>query len=217
MKMPTKPEVRFLTATSLRAGGGTNDSPPFIEGYAAVFNSYSQDLGGFKERIKPGTFARALKEKQDVRCLFNHDASAVLGRLSAGTLTVREDSTGLFYHCDLPDTQMGRDLHASIKRGDINQCSFSFSVVPGGEMWAEEQDPDDEDPDEFFASRTLTDVDLHDVSPVTYPAYLGTSVSARSGRWAEIVPMEIRSKIERREAGKPSNDLAAKLRALNSI
>jgi HK97 family phage prohead protease len=178
-------EKRFLTATELRAGGGSgkNDSPLFIEGYAAVFNKPSLDLGGFKERIKPGTFSRALREKQDVRCLWNHNADVVLGRSIAGTLTLKEDERGLFYRCDLPDTQQARDLHTSIKRGDVNSCSFSFNVARGGESW-DECDPDDLDCDDkdSRARRTLTDVDLHDVSPVCFAAYPATSLAARSGR-----------------------------------
>lgn len=197
-------EVRFLKATELRAGGGTDGVAPFISGYAAVFNKYSSDLGGFKEKIKPGAFSRALRERQDVRCLFNHDANCVLGRLLAGTLTVSEDPKGLLYRCELPDTTTARDLHVSISRGDISQCSFSFSVRDGGDIWSTEYcDPDDSDED-CFASRTLTDVNLFDVSPVTFPAYQNTSVSARSGVWADIVPLAIRSVIETQRANRTS-------------
>jgi HK97 family phage prohead protease len=176
-------ETRFLTSTELRAGGGTgkNDAPPFIEGYSAVFSKSSQNLGGFKERIKPGTFARALREKQDVRFLFNHSADCgVLGRVKSGTLRLNEDAHGLFFHCDLPDTQQARDLHTSISRGDLDACSFAFQVVPGGESWAEEEDEDEENGG-FIAMRTLSDVDLADSSVVVWPAYTQTSVSARAG------------------------------------
>ena len=137
--MSTHREVRFFRGTELRAGGGSNknDSSPFLTGYSALYNSMSQNLGGFKERIAPGTFTRALKEKQDVRFLFNHSADAgVLGRVKSGTLTLSEDARGLAFRCDLPDTQQARDLHTSIKRGDLDSCSFAFSVAPGGESWA---------------------------------------------------------------------------------
>jgi len=183
--------------TSLRAGraGNSKDAPPYIEGYASVFNKLSVDLGGFREKIKPSAFARAIKEKQDVRCLFNHNSDiGVLGRTSAGTLTMREDAHGLFYRCDLPETQLARDLHASIKRGDVQECSFSFTIPTGGQTWTEgrfSKDPNDEnydpdfDPDEdeeTFASRTLTDVDLLDCSPVVWAAYPQTNISARADK-----------------------------------
>lgn len=177
--MPANRETRFLTSTELRAGGGTgkNDAPPSISGYAAVFGQPSQNLGGFKEKIKPGTFARALRERQDVRCLWNHSADVVLGRSKSGTLTLREDEHGLFFNCDLPDTQTARDLHTSVSRGDISECSFAFGVNDGGESWGEEQD---EETDSLIPFRTLSDVDLFDVSPVCRAAYTQTSLTARS-------------------------------------
>ena len=145
-------------------------------GYAALFDSWSQDLGGFREQIAPGAFARAILE-DDVRALFNHDPSYVLGRSRAGTLRLFEDATGLGFEIDAPDTARARDLHALVARGDVDQCSFGFIVraeewrtVPGG-------------PDE----RILKDVDLFDVSIVTYPAYEQTTVAARSAEavWQE--------------------------------
>jgi HK97 family phage prohead protease len=180
--MSTQREVRFFHGAELRAGGGTNqnDAPPFLEGYASIFNSASQNLGGFKERIMPGTFARALKEKQDVRFLFNHSADCgVLGRTKSGTLALKEDLHGLFFHCDLPDTTQARDLHTSISRGDLDSCSFAFSVAPGGESWSEEED---EETNSFIPMRMLSDVDLMDCSAVVFPAYTSTSLTARSGR-----------------------------------
>lgn len=182
-------ENRTYVASEVRAAGGGSE-PLSIEGYAAVFNSYSQDLGGFKERIKPGAFDRTISEKQDVRCLFNHDPNVVLGRTISGTLLLAQDAKGLSYRCMLPNTQAARDLHASIQRGDISQCSFSFAVVPGGQTWGEDTD----NRGKFFAMRELTDVDTYDVSPVTYPAYGDTNVGARS--MSDLVPVEIRSSVE---------------------
>lgn len=176
-KQKTGPkEIRTFTHGEVRAVGGSGDSNPLaIEGYAAKFGKYSQDLGGFKEIIKAGAFSRAIAEGQDVRCLFNHDPNFVLGRTGAKTLTVKEDETGLFYRCELPNTQVARDLHTSIARGDISQCSFSFSAVL--QKWTDEQLEAD---GPFIATRELQDVDLFDCSPVTYPAYLDTEVSARA-------------------------------------
>lgn len=142
---------------------------PKIRGYAAVFNKLSEDLGGFKEKIDPGTFKKSI-EKDDIRALFNHDANYILGRNKAGTLTLTEDEKGLNIEIDPPDTQYARDLQESIKRGDINQMSFGFVVI--NDSWDFEKGKE--------AIRTLKEVRLFDVSPVTYPAYPQTSVKIRS-------------------------------------
>ena len=112
---------------------------------------------------------RALAEKQDVRALLNHDPNFVLGRTKAGTLTLREDARGLHYTNDLPDTQTGRDLMTSIKRGDITGSSFAFVVKQ--DKWTQADTGD---------IREILDVNLFDVSPVTYPANEATSVGMRS-------------------------------------
>lgn len=142
-----------------------------IEGHAAVFNRLSQDLGGFVERIAPGAFTKTIKEA-DVRALFNHDASLILGRTKAGTLRLAEDQTGLLYDVSVPDTSYGRDLMVSIERGDVNQSSFGFRVIDDG--W--------DRTDDGYPLRTLREVSLQngDVSPVTYPAYPDTDVVSRA-------------------------------------
>jgi HK97 family phage prohead protease len=153
----------------------------FAEGYAAKFNKWSQDLGGFRETIKPGAFNRAINEKQDVRCLMNHDPNFVLGRTKSGTLALSVDNTGLRFRCALPDTQIARDLRESMDRGDIDQCSFFFAVRD--DEWSEENDP--EDRKNSFLARRVKDVDLFDVSCVTYPAYLDTSCQVSERTLAE--------------------------------
>jgi len=142
-----------------------------IQGYAAVFGVESEDLGGFREIIAPEAFDRALKEKQDVRALFNHNPDLVLGRTTADTLDLEADDHGLQATIYPPDTQMARDLFESIRRGDISGMSFAFRVPMGGDEWDEEGDT---------ITRTVKDVDLLDVSPVAYPAYPQTEVSARA-------------------------------------
>jgi HK97 family phage prohead protease len=144
---------------------------PMIRGHAAVFNQLSEDLGGFREQIAPGAFADALGT-DDVRALFNHDPNFVLGRNLAGTLKLSEDARGLAIEIDPPDTQFARDLMVSMKRGDINQMSFGFSVRPNGQNWAKD--------DDGKVIRTLTKLRLFDVSPVTFPAYPQTDVAVRS-------------------------------------
>lgn len=149
-----------------------------LVGYAAVFNNLSKNLGGFRETIRPGAFARSLQAKADVKCLFNHSADKILGRTKSGTLALKEDSKGLHYRVQLDrQNSQHRDLYAAVQRGDIDECSFAFTVAKGGQIWAEGIDPET---GENCDMRTLTDVDLLDVSPVTFPAYDNTALSARS-------------------------------------
>lgn len=183
-------EVRYVPA-EVRSDTAGN----VISGYAAVFNSLSADLGGFKERIVPGAFKNALQKKADVRCLVNHEPSQVLGRTSSGTLTLEEDSKGLKFRCQLPNTSYARDVVESIKRGDMSQCSFGFSV--NEQRWLESKDKDQP------TIRELVDVDLFDVSVVTYPAYDDTSVAARN-LWPQGVPaaiVEFRSRATALDSG----------------
>ncbi len=162
-------ERRFIQGLEVRAAEEGDDAVGVIEGYAAVFGKPSEDLGGFTEVIKRGAFKRSLGAGADVRALLNHDPSLVLGRISSGTLRAKEDKAGLKVEIDLPDTACGRDTMKLIQRGDIDGMSFSFRTV--SDTW-ETKDGQD--------LRTLTDVDLIDVSPVTFPAYPDTSVAARS-------------------------------------
>lgn len=147
------------------------DGAPRILGHAAIFNQLSEDLGGFREQIAAGAFAEAI-QGDDIRALFNHNPDHVLGRNRAKTLALAEDARGLAIEIIPPDTQLARDLMTSMKRGDINQMSFGFSVRPNGENWGKD--------DEGRWIRTLTRVRLYDVSPVTYPAYTQTDVAVRS-------------------------------------
>lgn len=146
-----------------------DDESPSISGHAAVFNEQA-DIMGFREEIAPGAFSNSIKT-DDVRALFNHDPNHVLGRNRAGTLKLHEDRKGLAIEVVPPDTQFSRDLMTSIKRGDIDQMSFGFQVV--AEEWREGENGE---PD----LRTLKEVRLFDVSPVTFPAYTGTDVAVRS-------------------------------------
>ncbi|WP_063771525.1 HK97 family phage prohead protease [Streptacidiphilus albus] len=142
------------------------DGGNVLVGYAAKFNTRSQNLGGFIETIAPSAFTNSLSRGLDVRALFNHDPNLVLGRSTAGTLTLSQDQIGLRYRVPLPNTTAGRDLAESLRRGDITQSSFSFEVDPDGDDWDDDND---------MPIRTLRSVSLFDVSPVTYPAYLDTN------------------------------------------
>jgi len=109
-------EKRFQV-TEVRAV--KNGDKRTITGYAARYNVLSCDLGGFRERIASGAFKRILATNPDVVCLFNHSDNAVLGRTTTGTLRLSEDSRGLKFECDLPDTTAGRDTYESVQRGDL--------------------------------------------------------------------------------------------------
>lgn len=152
-----------------------------IRGHASVFGDwytlYEDDQILIRERIIPGAFDAALKEGQDVRALFNHDPSLILGRTKSGTARLSVDARGLVYEVDPPDTQVGRDVMTSLKRGDVDGSSFGFNIRAGGQTLTRLDDPDT---GKRVIERDITNVDLFDVSPVTYPAYVGTDSEARS-------------------------------------
>jgi HK97 family phage prohead protease len=144
-----------------------------LRGHASVFNSLSEDLGGFREMVKPGAFRQSVQDvedgEEDIRALSHHDTSRVLGRTSNGTLRIREDEIGLAVEIDLPDTTDGRDMQASVERGDIDSMSIGFMIRDEGESW--------EFPDAGVAIRTVTDIDLFEVSAVAFPAFKQTDIS----------------------------------------
>jgi len=181
-------EIRYAAElrTGAALGGNDQGEEMVLEGYAARFNQPSKDLGGFRETIKPGAFRNALANKSDVRCLFNHDASKVLGRTQSGTLTLAEDENGLKFRCQLdPNNTEHRNLYSSVKRQDVSECSFAFTPDgPEGDYWDNVKD----EGGNWFISRELRNVNLFDVSAVTHPAYAGTNVDAR----CEAVTPEIR-------------------------
>jgi len=155
-------ERRCLPTAELRV----EEASPKIMGYAAVFNTWADIGGWFRESIKPGAFRKTIREA-DVRALWNHDPNYVLARNKSGTLRLREDSKGLAVEIDPVDSIWANDLVKSMRRGDVSQMSFGFTV-------------NDEEVDVAKDERVLTDVTLFDVSVVTYPAYPTTSAQVRS-------------------------------------
>lgn len=139
-----------------------------LEGYAATFTGMA-DLGRFRERIAPGAFRAALAG--DVLALLDHDAGKVLGRTRSGTLRLCEDTHGLSFSLDLPDTQAGRDVLLLAERGDLGGMSFGFTVPEGGDSWD-------------GTTRTLRSIALKEISVVcAWPAYEGTEIALRSMEW----------------------------------
>ncbi|WP_237152388.1 HK97 family phage prohead protease [Oryzibacter oryziterrae] len=139
-----------------------------IEGYAATFGTETRIGARFTEVIAPGAFSASLKTNGDILALVDHDPARVLARTRSGTLRLSEDTRGLAFSLDLPDTTAGRDVLALAERGDLGGMSFGFAVRDGGEHWQGDH-------------RELRAVDLFEVSIVSaFPAYPDTTIAARS-------------------------------------
>lgn len=138
-----------------------------VTGHAAVFNSYSEDFGGWREVIEPGAFRDAISIS-DVRALYNHDNNHLLGRTTSSTLKLNEDDRGLAYELVLPKHRS--DLVELIERGDLTQNSFAFTIKDAS--WERRDGMD---------VRVIKKVErLYDVSLVTNPAYPDTDLALRS-------------------------------------
>lgn len=155
-------EIRRLhTDAQFRAANGT------VNGHASVFGQVAKIGRGF-EQIDKRAFDRAIREKHDVALLVNHDGMP-LARTTNGTLQLSTDGTGLVVDADLADTTLGHDVRTLLERGDLTKMSFGF--IPTGEHYEQVNGVE---------VRTITDLDLFDVSIVTFPAYGGTDVALRS-------------------------------------
>jgi HK97 family phage prohead protease len=166
MPLPENAERRYTWAEAPELRVHEEVGKIVVRGYAAVFGSPSQPMPFGTEVVMRGAFAKALRSRQDVVALYNHDADHVLGRRSAGTLKLKEDDYGLSYRAELGDTQLDDFIASRIERRDITGSSFSFTVQR--EEW---DDPDNP----RKTKRRILEVDrLFDVGPVTFPAYPAT-------------------------------------------
>ena len=162
----------FKSPIEIRSDVRSDGSIGTIRGYAAVYNSWSEQLGYFRERISPGAFTEVLKTAPDVRLLVDHDSSKILARTSSGTLRLGEDKRGLWYEGDVADTTSGRDILESVRRSDVDSSSFAFILKGGGGMPEQEWNKDG-------TERTIHQIgQLLDVSAVTYAAYPATTSEA---------------------------------------
>jgi HK97 family phage prohead protease len=163
--MENQTEYRVVRDGELRAAGDLR-----VTGYAAVFDTPSLPLRehahSFTETVRKGAFARTIAQ-DDIRALFSHDDSKILGRTKAKTLRLVEDQVGLHADISLPNTTLGKDVHESVRRGDISGMSFRFQMRKDNWSRGGEQ-------------RELLDVQLTEISLVAFPAYPATTAEARS-------------------------------------
>lgn len=167
---------RYLpfAACGLELRSAAGGKPPTLVGYPIVCGAVSEPINGqFREIVHPDAVRSALGRDPDVRALIDHNPSAILGRTRAGTLTLTQDARGLRFECPLPNTSYAADLAESVKRGDVSGMSFGFDALR--DSW-QDQVRDGK----RTSVRTLHDIDLHDVSVVTFPAYPEASVALRS-------------------------------------
>lgn len=168
MKIKSEKEIRNVGNIS------TLEESRKVEGYALVFNSQSEDLG-FYETISPEAITEETIRKSDVMCLLDHDKNRGIlarSRYGKGSLKLSVDDKGLKYEFDAPHTSLGDELLEMLRRGDINQSSFAFSIAEGGDRWEKKDN-------NYY--RTITKIErLYDVSPVYTPAYSSTSVGCRN-------------------------------------
>lgn len=158
----------FGSPMETRENDGEN---PIIEAYFAVFDENYQLWDGFFERISPSAFNKSLDGKADVRALTNHDSTKVLGRTTAGTLTLNADDHGLFGRVSInPKDSDAMNLYERVKRGDVSQCSFGFTIDKMSEEFR----------NDGSVLRTIEDLTLFEVSICTFPAYESTEAEARS-------------------------------------
>ena len=181
-----QPERRALAMKNAEVRIADDGDERKIVGYASVFYDGTPDTeyqlwDDYVERIMPGSFDRALAEKDDVRGLFNHDPDHLLGRTSSGTMTLSVDKRGLAYEIQPGETTMARDVVEHIKRGDVDGSSFAFRVT----------DEDIRKENDVYI-REISGVQLFDVGPVTYPAYTATTSGYRT---EEAVMAEMRAAV----------------------
>ena len=165
MSKGTERQIRSLPSDLVTR---SESEEKIIEGYFAVFNSETELWPGAYEEIDPAAFDKTLNN--DVRALINHDSNLVLGRTKSGTLSLRVDNKGLFGSIRInPKDTDAMNLYERMSRGDVDQCSFGFRIL----------NEETEFRDDGTIKWRLKEIDLHEISVVTFPAYADTSVQAR--------------------------------------
>ena len=189
-----QPEVRVnSTSFEIRAEG---DGMSFT-GYASVFNSPSEDLGGFIEYVAPGAFKRSLQSRNEVKLLWNHDSGEPLASLRGGTMQLVEDEVGLRVTAQLPNTTRGRDVAELLRTKVIDSMSFGFNVIK--DSWSRDGQ-----------TRTLESVRLFETSIVSFAAYPATTATVRSAP-PTINPDELAEALLKLESGEELDPESAEL------
>lgn len=147
---------------------------------ATEFVLWDDRYGRAVERVMPGA-AKAAVARDDIRGLFNHDPNLVLGRNKAGTMAVSETTKGVDYDIKAGDTTAARDVVAHLERGDVSGSSFSFTIPVGGQKWTIIESADGR----MNEIREISDMEIYDMGPVTFPAYENTTAGLREARQAE--------------------------------
>ena len=173
MNKDTAPlHIKRSFAAEIRAEKRADGALPTLHGYAAVFNSDSEDMGGWVERIAPGAFEGTMTSP-DIYALWNHDPNYIIAATADGSLRLSQDGTGLLSECEPMDTQIIRDLVVTpIQQGKVRKMSFAFDIPVDGCEWIMENGRD------VRVIRRIAR--LYDVSPVAFPAYPGTDITART-------------------------------------
>lgn len=190
--LPPTIEMRTAALDEIRA---VTDGTVTIRGHAAVFDSPSVDMGGWYEVIKRGAFRKVLATNPDVRLLVNHEGLP-LARTANGTLTLREDATGLAFEADLPDTSLARDVAALLERGDLSQMSFAFRADPESVEWT----VDDDGRERREVGRISL---LREGSLVTFPAYEATDAEIARSAPAPETETSHQDDVEGQHDGEP--------------
>jgi len=197
-------ESRKCTLSDLEYRGTDDNTPGTIVGHAAVFNQLSPNHEGFREQIAPGAFSKSLSDGTNIVALWGHDDNLPIASTASGTLVLSEDEVGLRAEITPANTTYAKDLAENIRAGIISDMSFRFRVRAGGEQWTEE---------DGTAIRTLTDLELSEVSPVTWGYYPQTDVAVRSfNQWREAKTLNVaawkarrRAQLEMKLRGIPEN------------
>jgi len=197
MRKPSDLEIRTR-------GADYRVDDKFITGYAIVFDSLSEDLGGFREIIKPSAVTADVIEKSDVFALLDHNRDrGVLARskFGHGTLALSVDERGLKFNFEAPNTALGDEVLESLSRGDLSQCSFAFNIVRDSDLWGE-------DKENGGHIRTITQINrLYDVSLVYEPAYEATDVAIGKRYLEAAIEQLAKEKIETEERLKKEAEL----------
>jgi HK97 family phage prohead protease len=172
--MPAVSESQYLRTLEARAAGvDISADGKTLSGYAIVFNSLSEDLGGWKEIISPSAVDRTLRDGTNVNALIDHreESGTILGSTDTGLLQLQKDRRGLKVKITPVDTMAARDVITTVKAGLVKGMSFRFRLMPDGATWDER--------DGLFV-RTVTDMSFSEVSIVLNPAYKQTEIGARA-------------------------------------